>query len=177
MRLNALYESYWQPIANHPGQLGKRDKRAKKNDKSFLVHPEDRKRWLKWFSGGKTVKEALDDKDTFGAPTGALSLEVLTSADEISQYVDAGPPFIQRLMKEGPVYMIFKGGEPYAMLTDHLRNNEGYQLKTIGSTLANFLMQKIEAGEVRGKSADYVMKLIEISKQMFQRRQARQAQQ
>jgi hypothetical protein len=59
-----LYEQYWQPIADHPGQLGKLDKRAKKNDKSFLVHPEDRKRWLKWF-GGKKIKEDLDDKDEF----------------------------------------------------------------------------------------------------------------
>lgn len=70
MHLSALYESYWQPIADHPGQLGKLDKRAKKNDKSFLVHPEDRKRWLKWFSGGKKIKEDLDDKDEFtNAPT------------------------------------------------------------------------------------------------------------
>jgi hypothetical protein len=65
MRLSSLHEAYWQPISNHPGQLGKLDKRAKKNDKSFLVHPEDRKRWLKWFSGGKKIKESLDDKDEF----------------------------------------------------------------------------------------------------------------
>lgn len=65
MRLRSLHEDYWQPIADHPGQLGKLDKRAKKNDKSFLVHPEDRKRWLKWFSGGKKIKEDLDDKDEF----------------------------------------------------------------------------------------------------------------
>jgi hypothetical protein len=65
MKLNLLYEDYWQPIADHPGQLGKLDKRAKKNDKSFLVHPEDRKRWLKWFSGSKKIKEDLDDKDEF----------------------------------------------------------------------------------------------------------------
>jgi hypothetical protein len=65
MRLTSLHEAYWQPIADHPGQLGKLDKRAKKNDKSFLVHPEDRKRWLKWFGGGKKIKEDLDDKDTF----------------------------------------------------------------------------------------------------------------
>lgn len=64
MRLTSLHEDYWQPIANHPGQLGKLDKRAKKNDKSFLVHPEDRKRWLKWF-GGKKIKEDLDDQDEF----------------------------------------------------------------------------------------------------------------
>lgn len=58
MKLSLLHEDFWQPIGDHPGQLGKLDKRAKKNDKSFLVHPEDRKRWLKWFSGGKTVKES-----------------------------------------------------------------------------------------------------------------------
>lgn len=64
MRLKSIYEDHWQPISNHPGKLGKRDKRAKKNDMSFLVHPEDRKRWLKWF-GGKKIKEDLDDKDVF----------------------------------------------------------------------------------------------------------------
>jgi hypothetical protein len=62
MKLTLLHEAYWQPIADHPGQLGKLDKRAKKNDKSFLIHPEDRKRWLKWFGG---IKEDLDDKDEF----------------------------------------------------------------------------------------------------------------
>src|SRR5882672_1947233 len=68
MRLEAIYEDYWQPIANHPGQLGKKDKRAKKNDMSFLVHPDDRKRWLKWFNGKKKIKEDLDDKsDMFAA--------------------------------------------------------------------------------------------------------------
>lgn len=68
MRLKSLFEDHWQPISNHPGQLGKLDKRAKKNDKSFLVHPEDRKRWLKWFGGGKKIKEDLDDKsDMFAA--------------------------------------------------------------------------------------------------------------
>lgn len=68
MRLKAIYEDHWQPIGNHPGQLGKKDKRAKKNDMSFLVHPEDRKRWLKWFGGSKRVKEDLDDKsDMFSA--------------------------------------------------------------------------------------------------------------
>ena len=45
-----LYEGHWEPIAGHPGQMGNKDPRAKKNKKrpSFLIHPSDRERFLKW---------------------------------------------------------------------------------------------------------------------------------
>lgn len=50
MKLNLLYE-YWEPIAGHPGKLGELDSRTKKKKRlSFLIHPEDRERFLKWSS-------------------------------------------------------------------------------------------------------------------------------
>jgi hypothetical protein len=54
MRLRLMYEEHWEPISNHPGKLGDTDKRAKKNKRlSFLVHPSDRIRFVKWSSGKK----------------------------------------------------------------------------------------------------------------------------
>ncbi len=49
MKLKSLHEAYWEPISGHPGKLGERDKRSKKNKKkmSFLVHPADRERFMK----------------------------------------------------------------------------------------------------------------------------------
>lgn len=53
MRLNLLYEDHWEPIAGHPGKMGNKDPRAKKNKKrpSFLLYPNDRERFVKWMNG------------------------------------------------------------------------------------------------------------------------------
>ena len=122
MRLTSLHEDYWQPIADHPGQLGKLDKRAKKNDKSFLVHPEDRKRWLKWFSGGKNIKENklddmfaghLDDKDEFG---GSFARQEVANNIEKLRYIVASNPnnkHAPALLKSMERLYASEFGEPY----------------------------------------------------------------
>lgn len=100
MKLTLLYEDFWQPIADHPGQLGKLDKRAKKNDKSFLVHPEDRKRWLKWFGGSK-IKEDLDDKDEFTAdgPTPESLGRLIDQLRVISSSSPKAPKILETMEK------------------------------------------------------------------------------
>lgn len=48
MKLKLLHEDYWEPIGDHPGQLGKLDSRTKKKKrKSFLINPNDRERFMK----------------------------------------------------------------------------------------------------------------------------------
>jgi hypothetical protein len=59
MKLSMLYENgHWETFKRHPGQLGnsgKTRKRYKKQEMSFLTHPEDRKKFVHW--GHKKSKD------------------------------------------------------------------------------------------------------------------------
>lgn len=51
MKLVLLHEGHWMPISGYPNSIVKTKK--KKRQMSFLTHPEDREKFLKWSSGKK----------------------------------------------------------------------------------------------------------------------------